>query len=205
MYKTQMKAQKILCLLAMVMAVILFLYALGIMTDLYDSLYSTLSIRVVENKETGGYSISAKDRQVPGATVYTNMQAFNQVFVKYAIAYIVIAALLFVTNTGTRRRYYVSNYVAVGLFTAASIYIPIFASPYIQIFKGQFLQVDFAALKEYSETFGSHYTESTMWFDLQYVVFALMIVSALLLVACTVWKVILMKQEKKLVAEGGKA
>ena len=93
----------------------------------------------------------------------------------------------------------------MGLFTAASIYIPIFASPYIQIFKGQFLQVDFAALKEYSETFGSHYTESTMWFDLQYVVFALMIVSALLLVACTVWKVMLMKQEKKLVAEGGKA
>ena len=40
MYKKQLKIQKVVCLLALVVAVILFLYALGIMTDLYDSLYA---------------------------------------------------------------------------------------------------------------------------------------------------------------------
>ncbi len=205
MYKSQIKAQKILCLVALIVAVVLFLYALGIMTDLYDALYSTLSIRLTENKDTGEAGYVAKEKSVPGAMVYFNMQEFDRVFVVYSIVYIVIACFLFITNTSTRRRYYVSNYVAVGLFTAASVYIPIFANPYIELFKAQFLKVDFAALKEYSETFNSKYTESTFWFDAQYIVFGLMILSALLLVACTVWKAMLMKEERALVAEGRKA
>lgn len=205
MYKTQMKAQKILCFVALVMAAVLFLYALGIMTDLYDTLYTTLSIRVTEDEVTGGATMTAKEKNVPGAMVYFNMQEFNRVLVIYAIAYIVIAVFLFITNTNTRRRYYISNYIAVGLFAAASLYISFFAHPYIEIFKGQFLQVDFAALKEYSEIFSSRYTESTFLFDVHYAVFGLMILVALLLVACTVWKIMLMKSERKLVEEGGKA
>ena len=42
MYKKQLKLQKILCLLAIGASVLIFLYALGIMTDLYDTLYSTM-------------------------------------------------------------------------------------------------------------------------------------------------------------------
>lgn len=204
MYKKQLKVQKILCLLAVVVAVILFLYALGIMTDLYDALYTTLRIRVEEG-ETGGYSLSVDERSVAGAKVYTNMQQFNQYLVKYSIVYILLACLLFVTNTSTRRRYYIGNYVSIGLFTAASVWIPAFAHPYIEIFKAQWQNVDFAALKEYAETFNSVYTESTFWFDIHYLVFALMIVAAILLVANCVWKIILMKDEAKLIEEGKEA
>ena len=42
MYKKQMTAQKIICMAAIIVSVIFFLYALGIMTDLYDSLYDTM-------------------------------------------------------------------------------------------------------------------------------------------------------------------
>ena len=204
MYKKQMIAQKILCLLAVVVAVILFLYALGIMTDLYDTLYTTLRIRVEEG-EAGGYSLNVTERSVPGAKVYTNMQPFNQWLVMASIVYILLAVLLFVTNTNVRRRYYIGNYVSVGLFTAASIYIAVYAHPYIEAFKARWLAVDFAALKEYSEIYNSTYTESTLWFDLHYGVFALMIIAALLLVANAVWKVMLMKEEAKLVAAGKEA
>ena len=202
MYKTQMKLQKILCLLAVIVAVILFLYALGIMTDLYDTLYTTLRIRVVEG-EDGGYSLNVTERSVPGAQVYTDMsKGLNEWLVVASIVYILLAVFLFVTNTNVRRRYYIGNYVAIGLFAVASFYIPIASHGVIEHFKAQWLKVDFAALKEYSETFSSAYTESTLWFDLHYAVFALMFLAAILLIACAVWKVMLMKEEAKLVAAG---
>ena len=202
MYKKQMNAQKILCLLAVIVAVILFLYALGIMTDLYDALYSTLKITVTENAETGGYGLNVTERSVAGAKVYTNMQSLNQWLVQASIVYILLAVLLFVTNTNIRRRYYIGNYVSIGLFAVASIYIAVYAHPYIEAFKVRWQAVDFAALKEYSEMYNSTYTESTLWFDLHYAVFALMILIAVLLVANAVWKTMLMKEEAKLVAQG---
>ena len=202
MYKKQMIAQKILCFLAVIVAVILFLYALGIMTDLYDALYATLKITVTENAETGGYALNVSERSVAGAKVYTNMQPFNQWLVVASIVYILLAVLLFVTNTNIRRRYYIGNYVSIGLFTVASIYIAVYAHPYIEAFKIRWQAVDFAALKEYSEMYNSTYTESTLWFDLHYAVFALMVIAAVLLVANAVWKVMLMKEEAKLVAQG---
>lgn len=205
MYKKQLKAQKILCLVALVVAVILFLYALGLSTDLYDTLNGALRITAVESKVEGeDYTWSVSERSVPGAMVYFNIQSFNQYLVKYAIVYILLAVLLFVTNTHSRRRYYISNYISVGLFTAASIYIPIFAAPYIRIFKQQWLNVDFEALKTFSETYHSAYTESTLWFDLSTVVFVLMVLAGLLVAACCVWKVLLMREEKRLIDEGKK-
>ena len=205
MYKKQLKIQKVVCLLALVVAVILFLYALGIMTDLYDALYSTLRIRVEEDANSAtGYSKSATERSVSGSLVYFNMQEFNKRLVNYSIVYIVLAALLFVTNTSTRRKYYISNYVSIALVTAASLYIPIYTHPYIEIFKAQWLRVDFEALKTYSETYGTLYTESTLWFDLHYCVFALMILVAAAMVAMCVWKVILMREERKLIEAGKK-
>jgi hypothetical protein len=58
--------------------------------------------------------------------------------------------------------------------------------------------VDFAALKEHAEMWGTLYTESTFWFDLHYFVFALLIIVAALLVANAVWKTKLMKEEQQL-------
>ena len=203
MYKKQLKVQKLLCLLAVVVAAILFLYALGIMTDLYDTLYATLRIRV--EGEGGNYSLNVTERSVPGAKVYTNMQSFNQWLVIASIVYILLAVLLFITNTNIRRRYYIGNYVSIGLFTVASLYIPISAHGVIEAYKAQWLKVDFGALQQYAADYNSTYTESTLWFDLHYAVFALMILAAVLLVANAVWKVMLMKEEAKLVAEGKEA
>ena len=85
---------------------------------------------------------------------------------------------------------------------AAGVYNAVFAHTYIEIFKAQFLQVDFAALKEHAEMWGTLYTESTFWFDLHYFVFGLLLAVCALLAANTVWKVRLMKEEAGLVEEG---
>jgi len=191
MYKKQMTAQKFLCLAAVIVSAIFFLYTLGIMTDLYDSLYDTMR---------NPNSVSQTD--VPGSIVYYNMQEFNRMFLVCSIVQILLGALLYLTNTHSRRKYYIGNYAATGLFVAGGIYNAWFAHTYIEIFKGQFLQVDFAALKEHADMWGTLYTESTFWFDLHYFVFALLLIVCALLVGNAVWKVRLMKDEAKLIEEG---
>ncbi len=194
MYKKQMLAQKVLCLAAIFVSALVFLYSLGIMTDLYDSLYSTM-----RNPN------DLTQTSVPGSIVYYNMQEFNRVFLVYSIGLILLAVLLFVTNTHTRRRYYIGNYFATGVYAAAGVALSVFAHSYIEIFKGQFLQVDFAALKEHADMWGTLYTESTFWFDAHYGVFGLVLLVSVLLVANAVWKACLMKQEAKLVKAGKEA
>ena len=42
MYKKQLVFQKFVCLLAIIAAALSFVYALGIITDIYDSMYTTM-------------------------------------------------------------------------------------------------------------------------------------------------------------------
>ena len=192
MYKKQMTAQKILCLAAIIVSGIFFLYSLGIMTDLYDSLYTTM--RNPNN---------INQTSVPGSQIYYYMQEFNNTLLMCSIGLILLSVLLYVTNTHIRRRYYIGNFCAIGLFTAASIGMSWFGHTYIEFYKTYYLtNLDFAALKEFAEMWGTLYTDSTLWFDLHYPVFGLMILVSVLLVCNAVWKVNLMKDEASVVAEG---
>ncbi len=191
MYKKQLTVQRILCLAAVIVSAIVFVYALGIMTDLYDALYDTMR-----------NPADVFQTDVPGSIVYYNMQAFNKVFLNYSIVLILISVFLFITNTHSRRKYYIGNYAAIGVFAAASVYLTVFCHIYIQAFKGQWKQVDFAALKAHSEMWGTLYTESTFWFDIHYLVFGLLLIVAGLLVYNAVWKYKLMKEEDRLLEEG---
>lgn len=194
MYKKQLTAQKFLCLAAIIVSAAVFIYSLGIMTDLYDTLYSTMRNPNDPTKT-----------DVPGSIVYYNMQNFNAAFLNASIGMILSAVLLFITNTNVRRRYYIGNYVAVGIFAAASVGISVWAHGYIEAYKAQWLQVDFAALKDHAETWNTAYTESTFWFDIHYVVFGLLILVAAALVANVFWKRNLMKEEQALLAKGKEA
>ena len=191
MYKKQLTLQKILCFLAIVSSVIIFLYSLGIMTDLYDTLYSTMR-----------NPADLTQTDVPGSIVYYNMQGFNAYFLKCAIVLILLACLLFITNTHIRRRYYIGNYISIGAFALANFYVAWESHSYIEAFKARFLMVDFAALMDHANLWKTYYTESTFWFDVHYAVFCLSILVSLGLIACAIWKVRLMKEEKQLIAAG---
>ena len=191
MYKKQLKLQKILCFLALVSSVIIFLYALGIMTDLYDTLYSTMR-----------NPADLTQTDVEGSIVYYNMQAWNSYFLHCSIVLILLACLLFITNTHIRRRYYVGNYVSIGAFALANFYIAWESHSYIEAFKARFLMVDFEALFAHADLWRTYYTESTFWFDVHYAVFCLSVLVSVGLIACAIWKVRLMKEEKQLIAAG---
>lgn len=187
MYKKQMSAQKILCFLALGVSAAIFVYSLGIITDLYDSLYMTM-----RNPN------DLTQTSVPGSIVYYTMQGFNQNLLMAGIGLILLAVLLFLTQTHARRRYYVGNYVSTGLWSAAAVGISVWGHIQIEYYKAQFLQIDFKALREHADMWKTLYTESTFWFDLHYFLFGLLLLTAAALVANAVWKVQLMKGEEAL-------
>lgn len=190
MYKKQVKLQRIICLALLIISAVIFVYSLGIMTDLYDSLYSTY--------RRGKTSIE-------GAGVYMDMQEFNKSFLVASIGMILLSALLFVTNTASRRRYYIGNYCAIGLFSAASIALTVWAHGQIEAFKAQWQTIDFAALAEHAAKRKTLYTESTFWFDIHYVIFGLLLIGTVLLIANAIWKSKLMKEEQSLIGQGKEA
>ena len=133
------------------------------------------------------------------------MQGFNKTFLHLGIALILIALLLFVTNTHVRRKYYVGNIIASLVNCAAGVYVAVWAHAQIAAFKAQFLQIDFEALKAFAEKRNTLYTESTFWFDVHYYVFALVILANVLLIANLIWKFRLMKEERHLIDAGKEA
>lgn len=191
MYKKQMTLQKIVCLLAIIASALVFIYSLGIMTDLYDSLYDTMR----DPKDLTSTTVE-------GSIVYYDMQDFNNSFLKAGLGLILLSCLLFLTNTHTRRKYYIGNYVATALQVIANVATAVWAHGQIEMYKAEFLQVDFEALAKHAARWKTLYTESTFWFDVHYAVFAVLLAVSVLLVANALWKVSLMKNEKALIEAG---
>jgi len=195
MYKKQMVFEKITCMFALISAAVLFIYSLGMMTDLYDSLYLTM---------TNPNDLS--QTSVPGSIIYYDMQPFNKSLLHAAIALILIACLLFVTNNHVRRKYYLGNYVSSILYAVAAVGISIWSHIQIAGFKNQYLTtIDFDALKEFAELWSLKYNDSTFFLDLHYVPMILCIVSAAMVLYNLYWKKNMMDHEKAALAATGEA
>ena len=192
MYKKQLQFQKIICLLCVIAAAVMFVYSLGVLTEIYDGLY----LATDPKKPTD-------DGRVAGSTIYYQMQQFNTDFVTISIALILLAALLFVMNTHIRRKYYISNYISIALYSVASVGAVVWSHLQIEAYKHQYLTtVDFEALKELCEMKNKPFIQSTMMLDLHYIVAGLMLVTTIALVANMIWKITLMNEENKLINAG---
>ena len=194
MYKKQVRLQKILCLALLAVSALIFIYSLGIMTDLYDALYSTIRSANNLDKST-----------VTGSRVYYDMQDFNKMFLRCSIGMILLCLTLFVTSTHSRRKYYIGNYCATALVTAGGAAFSVWAHGQIEAFKAQFLQINFEELAAHAAKRKTLYTESTFWFDIHYLLFGLLLAGIVLLVVNVFWKRQLMKEEQQLIATGKEA
>ena len=195
MYRKQMRFQKIICMLCVIAAAITFVYSLGILTDIYDGLYLATNPK----KPTD-------DGRVAGSTIYYQMQSFNATFVNIGVVLILLAVLLFIMNTHTRRKYYIGNYTAIGLYSVASITAVIWSHMQISAFRTQYLTtVDFEALQELCEMKNKPFIKSTFLLDLHYFVAFVVILSVLGLVGNMIWKISLMRSEQALLRAGEEA
>jgi len=193
-YKKQVKLQKILCLAMLIVSALIFLYSLGIMTDLYDALYTT--IRSTKNLDKSS---------VTGSRIYYDMQDFNKLFLRCSIGMILLCLTLFVTNTHSRRKYYIGNYCSVCLVCAGGTAFAVWAHSRIEHYRSLFLQINFEELAAHAAKRKTLYTESTFWFDVHYLLFGLLLIGILLLIGNIFWKRKLMKDEQALIAQGREA
>ena len=179
--KKQLKFQKKVCYIALLASAIAFFFSLGLLTDLYNLMFATT---------------------VKGCEIFKDIQPFNRAMVRDCILMIVMVVFLFITRTHIRRRYYISNYIAVAAASLISSFLAIYDITQILNFKRRFLtEVDFEKWLEMRELIEDFpYTESTLWFDLNVITLSLVIVASLLLVGNLIWKINLMKFEDKLLS-----
>lgn len=182
-------------MLALIAAALVFVYSLGLSTDLYDALARTILYP--------DYDLDATS--VAGSRVYYDMFGFNSALTKVSIGLIIAALILFITNTNVRRKYYLGNYIAAGIFTVAAFAVSVWSIPQIMDYKAQYQNnVDFDALKEFSKDWGTLYIgpDDTFWFDISYAVFGFLILTVLLLIFNVILKTIVMKAEQRAIGSG---
>lgn len=199
--KTQMKVQKYLCLVMLILGAISLLYAFMYMSGPIYSLG-----RAINNSSEIHFSwFQAADGKYD-AMLYEEMQSFNTLLMYFGIVMILLAVLLYITSCQKRRNYYISNYVAIGACAGGDFVLSLVCLIMNAIWRGKFLNVDFDAWALFLEMNPSENTEkisadnSTLWFDLGFVVYILIIIASVLLILNLVWKIMLMKGEKKLLA-----
>ena len=86
--------------------------------------------------------------------------------------------------------------------TAGGVGFAAWAHQQIEMYKAQFLQINFEELAANAAKKKSLYTESTFWFDVHYAVFGLLLLGIVLLIANVIWKCVLMKEEQALIKQG---
>ncbi len=186
MYKKQMTFQRIICVAMLIASALVFVYSLGLLTDLYDSLYLTMT----DPEDYHNTSVS-------GSWLYYDMQSFNGNLTMAGIGLIIVSLVLFITCTHSRRKYYLGNFISVALSTVCNLVVSVWALVNISSYKAQFLTIDFEALKEHADLWGTPYIDSTFWFDIGYLVFAVLLIVTALLVANLILKLIVMKEETR--------
>ena len=193
MYRRQVKLQKVICFISLISGTCVFIYALGLMTDLFTMLYN-----MIPDPD------ELDNARVAGARIYYDMQPFNRQLLYCGIALILVACTLFITQTSSRRKYYIGNYIAGGLNILSQLAAAVWIHIRVSEFKNIYLTtVDFAQLERRLGRLGT-YTDSTFWFDIHYAVCGLALLAAILLTLNILWKSKLMRDEQKLL-DGGKA
>jgi len=204
MYKKQMTLQRIVCLVVLIAAALVFIYSLGLMTDMYENRLGYHAERYYTNGMTEEALSKVK---VSGAEIYYDMQQFNRELTMAGLVLILLAVSQYVFQNQNRRKYYIANYITVGANTIGAIYYSYWGLSNILSYKERYVGIDWEKLKELNEVYKFSYTESTFWFDASKVVFGFLLVATVINLLNMVWKICLMNNEKKLVQAGkeGKA
>ena len=185
MYKKQMLVQRIVCFAILAAAALVFIYSLGLVTDLHYN----------------NFAYYAEDPKYPlfeGANIYNEIQPFNRNLTTAGLFMILSAVLVFVFGSHKRRKYYVGNYVTIALNALLSIGVSVWGIANVIKYKEMYYQIDFEALKMYQELLTLPYDISPFWFNAGFYVFGIAILGAVLSILNLVFKVLVMKSEKQL-------
>lgn len=226
--KTQMRVQKILMIVSLVLSALVLVFALIFLTGGLGNVYRF--------NEDGQDYINC-DKFV------STSQSFVSTLVTLSIVMIVLAAFLFLMGCHSRRKYYITNYIVIGIFVvfalAVAIYLIAMVANVMNLYQndirwesgtgeivtrfkdiyeidpitGENKLVDTVAVQVYTNyadqaEFLPAYVldpDQSYNFVLGIIMFVLIIVDVICIILSTVWKVLLVKGEKKLLAAGTSA
>ncbi|MDE6355659.1 MAG: hypothetical protein K2L67_00235 [Clostridia bacterium] len=194
--KTQMRFQKILSFVTLVIAALCFVYALAFLTGGLGNVHYYKWL----NSETD--KINATNFTVAA-------QSFVSTLVIFSIVFILVVVTLFITASNKRRNYYVTNYVSIALVAvcalAIALYIIISVSNIMNLFYNDIAwEAGTNGGLNYADQFNPAYPidKSPANFILGYILGVVVILTAVVHVLNLVWKVKLMKGEKALLQGG---
>lgn len=181
----------------------------GALALLYAFCYGTGALAELgQSRDDSGNSYFMAADGKYDATLFKDIQGFNNILMYCGIAMILLAVVLYITSCHKRRNYYVSNFVATGLCAGGNIVMSGVLMVLNGIWMGKFLNVDFEAWRAYwqgqADRFEGireivwHYSDSPAWFIVGFVVYAVVIIASVALILNLVWKIKLMKGEKEL-------
>lgn len=196
--KTQMRFQKIIALLSLIMAALVFVYALFFLTGSTGNVW----------KYVYGNDL------INGQKFFDASQSFVGTLTTLGIVFIILAVVLFITGCNKRRNYYLSNYIAVGLYLVFAIVVLVYMIIGISNCMNLFLNeicwesgTGTAGIYNVEDQFSEQYPvyKDVYTFIIGYVVCLLVLLCAAALALSTVLKYKLMKGEKQLLQGGAAA
>lgn len=191
--KIQMKFQKILTIVSLVVAALTFVFAISFLSGGLSAIQT--------------YRFENIEIETAGVDTFVNScQSFVGTLIVLSIILICTVLLLYITSTNSRRKYYITNYVAIGIFALIAVVWSVYTLIYLCILLGQYAAIDWEELMAVYEMYiASNYPNP----DKDYTTFILGFVMLVVVLADVavwalnfIWKLKLMKGEKALLEQG---
>lgn len=194
--KTQMKFQKIFALVTLITAALAAVLALIFCSGLLDAIRQ--------------YSYIADRIDIGADSLYIYSQDINGPLLVMAIVLIVTAVLLYVFGCNKMRNYYITNYIAIGLYVVYAVVFAIFMIIVCSTCLSYRGEIDFETWREYEAqvdaeghlTRRQYYNDSIFTIVLGIILALVILVEAAGWVLNLIWKLKLMKGEKALLEQG---
>lgn len=211
--KTQIKFQKILFLVTLIVAALTLVYGFSFCTGSLQSAFKVVSAKYSNPFDKNPINADALYTFVIGDVfdstelTWTRSQVgFNDLLIVMSVVFVVIAALQYFFASNNRRNYYITNYISVGVLVVYALVLTIVAfwgiSTTLSLFNNinwdYYYKVYQASVAAGGGAAWAFYDKSYIMFILGYILYAIVLIDAVLLVLNTVWKVLLMKGEKAL-------
>lgn len=188
--KLQMKFQKILLLVSLILAAISIVYSFAYFTGSLSTLYP--------------YVTGKGSRDINCADTYYFAQDFNGLMLILSIVYLAVIVAMYFMQCSKRRNYYITNYIVT---IAAAVYIAVFAVLCIAMNAAtlsMFLNdIDWEKYRGNYDPADPAYgfDDSVAMFALGFVLHVIVLLDAVALGLNLLWKHKLMKGEKQLLAQ----
>lgn len=194
--KAQMKFQKILSLLSIIVAAVVFIYALSFFTGNLNSVLH--------------YKSTDVDGLYDGADKFISMgQSFVDALEIICIVLFVVIAVTYIMGCNSRRNYYITNYIAVGAIITMTAFVALFGLIYLFVLMAEYYGgIDWAGMERvqlsysYKPEFKDKVAQSPVMFIIGIIVFLIVAANCVAWVLNLIWKIKLMRGEKALLAQG---